>query len=183
MEREVKEAPSEAVVIEQPAAGMRLVSMDAYRGFVMLLMASEGLGIGEVAKKLPNSRLWQFLHYQTDHVQWVGCALWDLIQPSFMFLVGVAMPFSLAKRQAQGQSYGQMFRHALLRSLLLVAFGIFLRSMHRKQTYFTFEDVLTQIGLGYTFLFLLWNRPWKIQAAAAAGILVVYWLANVLYPV
>lgn len=182
MESEAKAITSEAVVDQPRTVGERLVSMDAYRGFVMLLMASEGLGIPEVAKKFPGSRLWDFLHYQTDHVQWIGCGLWDLIQPSFMFLVGVAMPFSLASRVAKGQSYGQMLRHAMIRSLILIAFGIFLRSMHRKQTYFTFEDVLTQIGLGYTFLFQLWNRPWKVQAAAAAGILVIYWLANVLYP-
>jgi predicted acyltransferase len=66
----------------------RLTSIDAYRGFVMLLMASEGLRIAEVAHSFPNSPVWQFLASQVDHVEWVGCSLWDLIQPSFTFLAG-----------------------------------------------------------------------------------------------
>jgi len=100
----------------QPAvavAPVRLTSLDAYRGFVMLLMASEGLGITQVARTLKESGFWQFLAYQTDHVAWRGCSLWDLIQPSFMFMVGVAMPYSLASRQAKGQPATQMFAHAL----------------------------------------------------------------------
>lgn len=160
----------------------RLVSLDAYRGFVMLLMASEGLNIGRVADQNPGSNFWQFLKYQTEHVDWRGCSLWDLIQPSFMFMVGVALPFSLASRQAKGQTFGRMLGHTVWRSLLLTALGIFLRSVHRPQTYFTFEDVLTQIGLGYTFLFLLaWTKP-KVQFTAAILILVGYWAAFALYP-
>ena len=82
----------------------------------------------------------------------------------------------------KGGTPGKMWAHAIWRSLLLIALGIFLRSMHSPQTYFTFEDTLTQIGLGYFFLFLLgFTRPvW--QWAALAAILVGYWLAFVLYP-
>ena len=70
----------------------------------------------------------------------------------------------------------------MLRSLILILLGIFLRSQGRPQTYFTFEDVLTQIGLGYPFLFLLaWTRP-RWQAVAAVAILVGYWAAFALYP-
>ncbi|MEW6159166.1 MAG: DUF5009 domain-containing protein, partial [Verrucomicrobiota bacterium] len=164
------------------AATARLTSLDAYRGFVMLLMASEGLRIGQVAEHFKGSKVWEFLAYQTEHVAWVGCSLWDLIQPSFMFMVGVALPFSIASRRAKGQSFQQMLGHALWRSLALIGLGIFLRSVGRPQTYFTFEDVLTQIGLGYTFLFLLgWTKP-KIQWLAAILILAGYWLAFALYP-
>ena len=163
-------------------APARLHSLDAYRGFVMLLMASEGLGFTQIARTFKDSGVWQFLAYQTDHVAWRGCALWDLIQPSFMFMVGVALPFSLASRQAKGQSFPQMLRHALGRSLLLVWLGLFLRSVHREQTNFTFEDVLTQIGLGYPLLFLLaWTKP-RTQLVAALAILFGYWLAFALYP-
>src|SRR5436305_547267 len=77
-----------------PAVPERLISLDAYRGFVMLLMISAGLYIGRVAKNFPESAVWQFFGYQTDHAVWRGCTLWDLIQPSFMFMVGVALPFS-----------------------------------------------------------------------------------------
>lgn len=166
-----------------PAKSERLISLDAYRGFVMLLMASEGLNISRVVAKNPDSHFWQFLSYQTDHVAWRGCSLWDLIQPSFMFMVGVALPFSLAKRRAAGQIFLALLGHALWRSLVLVLLGIFLRSIHRPQTYFTFEDVLTQIGLGYTFLFLLaWTTP-RVQFISAMAILIGYWAAFALYPV
>jgi predicted acyltransferase len=148
----------------------------------MLLMASDGLEIPRVAHAFPDSHLWQFLAYQTEHVDWVGCSVWDLIQPSFTFMVGVAMPFSLASRAARGQSFGRMLYHAIVRSLLLTFLGVFLRSVGSSQTYFTFEDVLSQIGLGYTFLFLLaWTRP-RTQALAAIGILVAYWAAFALTP-
>lgn len=164
------------------AAPGRLVSIDAYRGFVMLLMASEGLGISHVAEQLANSGFWQFLKFQTDHVEWTGCALWDLIQPSFSFLVGVALIYSFASRKAKGQTYGQMLGHAIYRSVALILLGVFLRSDHRPQTYWTFEDTLTQIGLGYTFLFLLADKKPKVQMTACAVLLIGYWLAFALHP-
>lgn len=162
----------------------RLVSLDAYRGLTMLAMASGGLGLHRVAQKFPDSRFWQIIGYQFEHVDWVGCAVWDLIQPSFMFMVGVAMAFSCRTRQLHGQSYGAMLRHALVRSLVLILLGIFLRSdgIGRTETNFTFEDVLTQIGLGYFFLFLLWDRPRAVQWTAAFAILVGYWCYFYWYP-
>ncbi len=75
-----------------------------------------------------------------------------------------------------------MSAHALWRALILVALGIFLRSLHATQTNFTFEDTLTQIGLGYTFLFLLGFLPPKWQWIALAVILIGYWLALALWP-
>src|SRR2546422_1934076 len=72
----------------------RLVSLDAFRGAIMLLMASSGLGIPQVARNLPDSQIWKFLGHEFDHAEWAGCTLWDLIQPAFMFMVGVALPWS-----------------------------------------------------------------------------------------
>src|SRR5262245_21295597 len=100
------ETPADTVAPppEQGRAPVRLSSMDAYRGFVMLLMASEGLGISHVAEHFKDSAFWQFLHFHTDHVQWAGGSLWDMIQPSFSFLVGVALPYSVANRMAKGDT-------------------------------------------------------------------------------
>lgn len=160
----------------------RLTSLDAYRGFVMLLMASEVMHLPRVARQLGETGFWALVADQCSHREWVGCSLWDLIQPSFMFMVGVSLPFSIASRQAKGQSFTRMFWHAVWRSFALIFLGIFLRSVGRRMTNYTFEDVLTQIGLGYTFLFLLgWVRP-RFQALAAGLILLGYWLAFALYP-
>lgn len=158
----------------------RLLSLDAYRGFIMLVMASEGFGFSQVAKKFPDNKVWQSLGYHFSHVEWLGCAFWDLIQPSFMFMVGVAMAYSYAARSAKGQPYWKMFLHALVRSVILVLLGVFLRS--GDSTNWTFMDVVSQIGLGYPFLFLLWNRPRWVQAVAAAVILIGYWTAFAVYP-
>src|SRR4051812_28891769 len=136
----------------------RNVAVDAYRGFVMLLMMGEVLRLAMVAKSFAGNWVWQILAYNQSHVEWAGCSLHDLIQPSFSFLVGVALPYSIASRLRKGMSFRQMLPHTIWRSFLLIALGIFLRSIHSSQTYFTFEDTLTQIGLGYTFLFLLGFR-------------------------
>lgn len=160
----------------------RMASIDAYRGFVMLLMMGEVLSFGKVSKALPDSGFWRFLAYHQDHVEWVGCSLHDMIQPSFSFLVGVALPYSMASRLAKGESNAVMIFHAFRRSLILILLGIFLRSMHAQQTYFTFEDTLTQIGLGYFFLFLLGFTSLKTQIFSLAVLLIGYFAAFAMYP-
>jgi predicted acyltransferase len=169
------------VKVEKPA---RLTSLDAYRGFIMLVMASGGLAFAKIAAEsgFKDNPVWQFLGYQFDHVAWQGCSFWDLIQPSFMFMVGVAMPFSYASRLAKGDSYGRIFAHVLLRSLVLILLGVFLSSNGSRQTNFTFVNVLTQIGLGYAFVFLLLGRGLAVQLLATAAILGGYWYAFYQHP-
>jgi heparan-alpha-glucosaminide N-acetyltransferase len=174
----------------------RLASIDAYRGFVMLAMISHGFGLAAVVRELANRNdsnveIWRKIAYQFDHVPWVGCVFWDLIQPSFMFLVGTAMAFSCAVRQLKGDSYGRMAIHSAWRAVALTLLGIFLRTSIEPSanfpgvtpvTNFTFEDVLTQMGLGYFFLFLLWGRSQKTLFGVALAILVGYWALFFFYP-
>jgi heparan-alpha-glucosaminide N-acetyltransferase len=163
----------------------RLRSVDAFRGFVMLAMVSGGIatfgclsstGDGEMSIPL------EIVLQQLDHVQWRGCVFWDLIQPSFMFLVGVSMPFSYSSRRARGDHWLQLFGHAVLRSLVLVALAVFLASHGGPRTDYSFTNVLGQIGLGYCFTFLVLGRPPWFQLAAALLILFAYWLLFALYP-
>ncbi|MFO0871814.1 MAG: hypothetical protein U0935_23060 [Pirellulales bacterium] len=174
----------------------RLMSLDAYRGFIMLAMASSALGFVQVAAK-PEVRerfagtswdaswrwLWETLAYQFEHVAWTGCAFWDLIQPSFMFMVGVAVPFSNARRTKLGQPAWLRWLHVLWRAAVLVALGVFLSSNGAPLTNFTFVNVLTQIGLGYPLLYLVSEKSgrtentngWlKFQLAAVVAILAGY---------
>lgn len=160
----------------------RLVSLDAFRGFIMLLMASGGFGLASIAKQHSDSGVWQFIGHHTEHVEWTGCSLWDLIQPAFMFMVGVALPWSIAKRQACGQSFTAMLGHALWRGLLLVLIAVFLTSAWRRETQWEFPNVLAQIGLGYPLLFLLAFTKSRTTLIAAFGVLAAYWLAFALYP-
>ena len=165
-----------------PTRPQRLVSLDAYRGFVMLLMMAEVLRFKAVANALPGNGFWSFLAYHQTHVEWIGCSLHDLIQPSFSFIVGVALPFSIAARTARGQTRGALTGHAFFRAFILIALGVFLRSVGKPQTVFTFEDTLSQIGLGYGFLFLVGFRPVRDQWITFALLLVGYWTAFALHP-
>ncbi len=169
-------------LISRALPALRLASIDAYRGLVMFLMMAEVLRLCDVAGKLPGNRVWELLCHHQSHVEWTGCSLHDLIQPSFSFLVGVALPFSLAHRLAKGQSKAWLTAHALWRSLVLILLGVFLRSRNHGQTYFTFEDTLSQIGLGYTFLFVLALFSTRVQWIALGILLAGYWAAFALYP-
>jgi predicted acyltransferase len=165
----------------------RLLSLDVYRGLIMVTLAFNGFGLAATATRHLRaegpSPFWEAVHYQFEHVEWVGCGYWDLIQPSFMFMVGLAAAFSYAKRRQLGQSYAAMFGHAVWRSLVLIFLGIFLISnWSRTGTVWSLMNVLTQIGLGYWLLFLLWDRPFRVQVWAAALILVATWALYVAYP-
>lgn len=179
-------------------AADRLLSLDAYRGFIMMAMASSAFGFTalannpDVSSQFADTRfddVWRkllsLLSYEFDHVPWTGCGFWDLIQPSFMFMVGVAMPFSYGRRAQNGQSRSSQWRHVLVRSLILVMLGVFLSSNGRDLTHFTLVNVLTQIGLGYPILFFFCENParnwqpriWtRCQLAGAVVILLGYGL-------
>ncbi len=166
----------------------RLLSLDVYRGLIMISLAFTGFGLAETAARHlasdPNSSFWQTVAFQFEHTEWVGCSYWDLIQPSFMFMVGVSMAYSYAKRQKLGHSYKRMLGHAVWRSIVLILLGIFLISNSASQTItnWSLMNVLTQIGLGYTFLFLLWGRSFRVQAIAATVILVATGVLYISYP-
>jgi len=187
-------SPEPGQATEDPAVleakkSARLVSLDAYRGLVMLAMAASGLAFASTLRDHPEILdkykdgsfdstwrwIWESLAYQFSHVNWTGCSFWDLIQPSFMFLVGVSMPFSYSRRTLMGQSKARRFGHVLARSLILIFLGVFLSSQREGFVNFTFVNVLTQIGLGYTFLFLFLGRRFVVQFIGAAAILGGYW--------
>jgi len=182
LERPVSEAPG-AEPERKTEGTTRLISLDAFRGLVMVLMLAEHMRLWEVARSFPHSVIWRVISFNTQHVEWQGCSLHDLIQPAFSFLVGAALPFSIASRKMKGQTFGPMLGHAVRRALTLIFLGIFLRSLWSPQTYFTFEDTLTQIGLGYVFLFLLGFTRVRTQVITLVLILIFFWMAFVLYPV
>ena len=126
------EAVSAPAYEHSPAATTRLVSLDAFRGLVMVLMLGEVMRLPQVAQAFPHSLFWRVIGFNTEHVEWQGCSLHDLIQPAFSFLVGAALPFSIASRKRKGQTFWQMVGHAAWRALLLIILGIVLRSLHSR---------------------------------------------------
>ncbi len=183
------------------ALGQRLLSLDVYRGLIMISLAFSGFGLAATANRhlaaavrdgqagslssaesAPREWFWSAVRSQFDHREWVGCSYWDLVQPSFMFMVGVAMAYSYEKRRRAGDSQTRMWAHAVRRSLILILLGVFLGSNWSRSTEWSFVNVLTQIGLGYTFLFLFRSRTWQTQAIGAAAILFGTWLLYFFYP-
>lgn len=166
----------------------RLVSLDAFRGFIMTMLAANGFGLLAFSRIAENSPVWQShdrafwqqIAFHFDHPAWRSAfdtwkvSFWDLIQPAFMFMVGVSMPFSDARRETQGQSVLQRGLHAMVRSVVLVLMGVFLYSMGHQHTNWIFPNVLCQIGLGYFFAWLLLNRGVLVQTISIAVLLVGY---------
>src|SRR5215468_11070215 len=138
----VQVAPAPAA---SPVTRARLESLDAYRGFIMLLLASSGLGLSVLAQH-PG---WEWLARQVDHAAWEGCTFWDLIQPAFTFMVGVAMPFAFARRMSEGATTAGVFRHVLWRAFLLIALSNIFSNWGSKNLKLQLINVLSQIAFGY----------------------------------
>lgn len=154
----------------------RLQSLDAYRGLIMLTLLAGG-----IFQSLKGHPVWNWLYVQNEHVAWAGCVYWDLIQPSFMFMVGVAMPFAFARRAAMGDSWGRQFRHALVRAFNLCAIGILLDHFGAQKIQIGFIRVLQQIAFGYVCAFFVIGRGFRTQGLVAAALLVGYnllWMFN-----
>lgn len=160
----------------------RITSVDAFRGFVMFLMLAGVMRLSKVADAYPDCATLQAVKFHTSHVDWVGCSLHDLIQPGFTFLVGVALTFSLARRAER--PVGRLLLHAAWRSLVLVWLGVFLRSSSArwKTTNFTFEDTLSQIGLGYLPLVVIALFKPRVWLLALVVILIGYWALFAFWP-
>jgi heparan-alpha-glucosaminide N-acetyltransferase len=136
---------------------------------------------GGIFHSLKGHPIWNWLYLQNEHVAWEGCVYWDLIQPSFMFMVGVAMPFALARRAALGDSWATRFRHVLIRAFNLFLIGVLLDNFGAEKWSIGFMRVLQQIAIGYVFAFFVVGKSFRIQALAALAILVGYnllWMFN-----
>jgi predicted acyltransferase len=164
---------------EQQAGG-RLLSLDAFRGLTMLLLISHGFGIHEAFKDKPD---WAWLAAQFDHVAWVGCVLWDLIQPAFTFIVGVAMPFSFARRMQLGATRSQLMQHVAWRALILIVLSNVLSNWgSTKGLQLQFINVLCQIAFSYVLCALIWQLRFRWQVVAAAGLFLFHHALFVLFP-
>jgi predicted acyltransferase len=154
----------------------RLSSLDAYRGLIMSTLLC-----GAIFASLRGDPTWNWLSIQNDHVAWEGCVYWDLIQPSFMYMVGVAMPFALARRAMLGDSWSKRLCHVLIRAFNLMLIGIVLDNFGADKWSIGFMRVLQQIALGYVFAFLAVGKSFRTQGFVAAPILIVYnllWMFN-----
>jgi predicted acyltransferase len=172
-------APGAAAALPKSSSPQRYLALDAYRGFIMFILVSGGFGLAALASQDP---AFTGIADQFEHMDWQWIHFWDLIQPAFMFMVGVAMPFALANRLAQGASGAGLFRHVAVRSLRLILWSQVLMSISRGTLHFQLINVLAQIGLTYFLCYLIMQLKFRWQAVIAAGILIGHWALFVAFP-
>jgi len=179
VERDFSIAPPRPPEPPKPPVQERYLALDAYRGFIMLVLVSAGFGLAALAKSKP---AFNWLAAQFEHKPWEWIAFWDLIQPAFMFMVGVAMPFAIASRLAFDPSRAALLRHVAARSLRLVIWSQVLMSISRGKLYFQMINVLAQIGLTYLLCYLIMQVRLRWQILTAVLILIGHWALFVAFP-
>lgn len=156
----------------EPAAHPRdrLRSLDALRGFDMSIILGGREVILGLAALVGSERLSATLAHQLEHPEWNGFTAFDLIFPLFLFLAGVSLPLSLAKRREAGAGNRELTLHALRRGALLVFFGLVYNGLLGFDWgHLRWASVLGRIGLAWMVAALLWIHLPR-RAAAAVGI-------------
>ncbi|MBI1371496.1 MAG: DUF5009 domain-containing protein [Phycisphaera sp.] len=168
----------------------RLLSLDFFRGFVMFMLMAEILW-GAMGDSYFDGGVIGAVHTQLVHAQWHGLNVWDLIQPFFMFIVGVAMPISFNKRWDRGDTWTTTLLHTLKRSLILLLLGVGLYCIHNTggphagepHLSHEFWDVLAQLSFTYLVAFLIMRRSWRFQLGFSVGLLAVTEMLYRLWPI
>lgn len=148
----------------------RIFSIDFFRGFTMFMLVG---GLGGLFGKLDSSTInpvVSFFQQQLSHVPWEGLRFWDLIQPFFMFIVGVAMPFSLFRRWERGDSWTKTFYHVLTRCFFLLVIGWAISS---SPTTSNFNNVMAQLSVTYLIAFLILRKQIKWQLLLSFALILV----------
>lgn len=179
MDLPLQSAPVLDKAPQSPSVQPRYLALDAYRGFIMLVLVSGGFGLAALAKRRPE---FQGVANQFEHMPWEWIAFWDLIQPAFMFMVGVAMPFALARRMELGATRSQLFWHVAARSLRLILVSQILISISDGRMRFQMINVLAQIGITYFLCYLIMQLRFRWQAVLAALLLAGHWALFVAFP-
>jgi predicted acyltransferase len=171
---------------EKPIKSERLMSLDALRGFDMFWIVGGG-AIFEALAKFTN---WPVLNWwagQLEHKYWEGFHFEDMIFPLFLFIAGVAMPFSINKRLQLGHTKKQIYRHAITRLFILIVLGIILANggiQNFDFAHYRYTHVLVRIGIGWFFATVIYlNTKIRGQILWFAGLLLGYWAIMKLIPV
>lgn len=168
----------------QKSKDVRLMSLDALRGFDMLFIMGFAGWIVSVCNFFPESAVMQWLSGQMSHVKWNGLTHHDTIFPLFLFVAGISFPFSLAKQRAQGKSIQNIYYKIFKRGIVLVLLGCVYNGIFRLDfENMRYASVLGRIGLAWMFAALLFvGFKTRINIIIAVFILIGYWLLLWLVP-
>lgn len=165
----------------------RLASLDALRGFDMFWLLGGQQLIAAFAKGAAEDSWVAALRRQFTHAEWAGFRFYDFIFPLFLFLIGMAIPYSIEGRRMRGDSSAGIFGHALLRFAGMVFFGWWIHgnllSWDWRKMQLSYS-VLMMLGFGYVIAvaLVLWTSR-RTQIMATAGILLGYWALQMFVPV
>lgn len=164
--------------MEQSINKQRLYSLDALRGFDMFwIMGAEG--IFHKLAGITGSPFWNGLSRQFQHPAWHGFTAYDMIFPMFLFLAGVATPFSIGKQMEKGQARKDLLFRVIKRGLILVLLGVIHNNGLEIQAIgdIRFGSVLGRIGLAYMFanIIYLYTKQ-RGQIIWFGALLIGYWL-------
>jgi len=164
-----------------------MLSVDALRGFDMFwIIGGHGIVLGLAALIVDPVPAW--LQFHMSHPDWIGFSAWDMIMPLFLFIVGVVMPFSFAKRLEQDQTKWRMYAKVARRTVILFVLGMAAQGNlldFKLDTFHIFSNTLQAIAVGYLIgAILLLEVPVIGQVLATLGLLLAYWalLAFVPFP-
>lgn len=155
-----------------PAA--RLLSLDFLRGFIMVLLAIESTGLYDfLYHHSPADSVFHHFIAQFTHHPWHGLHFWDLVQPAFMFMAGVAMAFSLNKQWKNGATWRQSFQKTLRRCFWLFFWGVLDYAVRPNGLSFELWDVLTQLSFTTLVAFLIFRWSNMAQIGVCIGLLLL----------
>ena len=158
----------------------RILSIDFFRGFTMFMLVGGLEGLFRKLDPAAAGPVAGFFQQQLSHVPWEGLHFWDLIQPFFMFIVGVSMPFSISRRWANGDTWKKTFYHVLARCLLLLLIGWAISSGPSTSN---FNNVMAQLSVTYLIAFLLMRKKIKWQLLVSLGLIIISDLLYRFWPV
>lgn len=163
--------------------GVRLSSLDFYRGVIMILLMLESTHLYEFLIEMTTGTSAHSFMIQFSHYPWHGMHFWDLIQPGFMFIAGVAMAFSLYKQTAHGIPWKKQAGKAIKRSGWLFFWGVLDYAVRGDHLSFELWDVLTQLSFTLLVAFLIFKWKTGYQLAFSFGLLILtaclYRLTNI----
>jgi predicted acyltransferase len=158
----------------------RVFSIDFFRGFTMFMLVAGLESLFHSVDPVTSGPVAIFFKNVFSHVPWEGLHPWDLVQPFFMFIVGVAMPFSLTRRWDKGDSWMKTFRHVLTRCFFLLVIGWAISS---SATTSNFNNVMAQLSVTYLIAFLIMRSKIKWQLLISFGLILVSDLLYRFWPV
>lgn len=141
----------------------RLLSLDVFRGLIMILLAAKSCAVVAALKTLDTNNNFDIILQQFSHAKWAGFTFWDLVQPGFMFMAGAALFISCKRKFENGITWEQNLKSILFRSLKLFICGTALHCVYAGELVWELWNVLVQLAITTIISYLIINKSYSWQ--------------------